>query len=427
MASCDRVRADVDAVNQPEGRSRRALELARQDGLGAFAALVPSPAAPCEGPLHGVPVAVKDMIDTADLPTCCGSRHFRGRQPATNASCVQRLVDAGAVLLGKTTTHEFAYGPSGDSFDGGPAHNPWDPDRIPGGSSCGSAIAVSTGVVRLALGTDTGGSCRIPAALCGTLGLKPTTGLIPTDGVAPLSTSLDTVGILASDTDLLTTAWEVLTGRTAGRFEGLPSVGMAPRAILGPMDDEVWNAAQDAVSAIWPESSVVAGFPSTTEFSSVYPMIVGPEAYCWHRQRMETRPELYQPDVREQLTRAGAVAGWQYVAALNESRRLRGECLHVFEQCDVLALPTVPMTAPRIGQTTITLEGEEQPVRGSLLRLTQPFSVLGWPALSIPVARSTSGLPIGLQLVAPPERDDVLLGLAARAFDPGVVQMPSRS
>jgi aspartyl-tRNA(Asn)/glutamyl-tRNA(Gln) amidotransferase subunit A len=354
------------------------------------------------GPLHGVPVAVKDIIDVAGLPTGMGSAHFDGYVADRDAACVARLRAAGAVIVGKTTTHEFAYGASGDTAVNGPSRNPHDPSRISGGSSGGSAVAVAAGMVPLALGTDTGGSVRIPAAFCGVAGFKPAYGAVPTEGVFPLSVSFDHVGVLAATAADCRTAYRVLTGQpedVPARHEGLRVAWIEG----APVADEV----AQVVRGLLPDAP--AERVELRELRRVFAAIQDSEAYEVHAERVADAPELYQPATLDRLRRAGETPGWRYVRASRERARFMEEGAGLLRRHDVLALPTVPITAPEIGRAECAL-GRVQP---ALLSLTCPWNVLGLPALSVP-AGTAGGLPVGLQLVTSPGREDLLFALAGR-------------
>jgi aspartyl-tRNA(Asn)/glutamyl-tRNA(Gln) amidotransferase subunit A len=301
-------------------RSLAAIE-ARNAELGAFTAVDPEGARAAaaradaelaagtdRGPLHGLPVAIKDLIDTAGLATERGSRHFAGRVPEHDATCVRRLREAGAVVIGKTTTHEVAYGPTGDRSTSGPSRNPVDPTRMSGGSSGGSAAAVSAGLVPLALGTDTGGSVRIPAALCGVTGFKPAFGDVPVDGVFPLAPSFDVVGVLAGDAAGCRAAHEVLAGRSIGEaaspgrvgwVDPLALGGVARRAVVGA-GRATLGAAGVAVDAA--ELPAVAA-----ELAAAYVAIQSAEACAIHAERLARAPERFDPEVLERLRQAATV------------------------------------------------------------------------------------------------------------------------
>ncbi|MEO3868677.1 amidase [Nonomuraea sp. B12E4] len=371
------------------------------------------------GPLHGVPVGVKDLIDVAGLPATMGSRHYAGHVPAADAECVTRLRRAGAIIVGKTTTHEFAYGPTGDRSANGPSRNPHDPARMTGGSSGGSAAAVAAGMVPLALGTDTGGSVRIPAALCGIAGFKPAYGAIPADGVFPLSRTLDHVGVLAAAEGDCLPAYRALA--TAQLREDLPAArvawldltGLDPAGLIQGdqrVTDLVRNAsgAQDDVRL---PAEVVAALRET------YLVIQSCEAAAVHASRLARAPELYDPELLERLRVAAELPGWRYVQAMDGRARLAAAVGRLFERHDVIALPTVPITAPPLLRPEPEPDGEpgawRMAVRATLLSMTNLWNVVGLPALTVP-AGMVDGLPVGLQLVCRPGRELLLFEAAAR-------------
>jgi aspartyl-tRNA(Asn)/glutamyl-tRNA(Gln) amidotransferase subunit A len=362
------------------------------------------------GPLHGIPVGVKDLIDTAGLRTTYGSEHFAGHVPVRDAAAVAALRQAGAVVVGKTHTHEFAYGPTGDVSATGPARNPHDPDRITGGSSSGSAAAVAAGLLPAALGTDTGGSVRIPAALCGLTGLRPSAGTVSTAGVFPLSRTLDSVGPMAAtpaDTALLFAA---LTGRpgTGRPVEGLRVGVLRPERLA----DRAAAALAHAVAALAGAGCAVRPVePDLREVSRVYPHIQSPEARAVHAERIAAAPELFQPEVLSRLEEAAQVRGWEHAAALADRERLRPGFLDGLG-VDALVLPTVPIEAPPIGARDTDVGAGWTNPGAALLSLTSPWSVLGLPALSTPVPGP--GLPRAVQLVGQPGAEALLFELAAR-------------
>ncbi|TDB89467.1 amidase [Actinomadura sp. KC216] len=369
------------------------------------------------GPLHGVPVAVKDIIDVAGLPTGMGSAHFTGHVAGTDAACVTMLRDAGAVIVGKTGTHEFAYGGSGDVSVNGPVRNPHDRERMSGGSSSGSAVAVAAGMVPLALGTDTGGSVRIPASFCGIAGFKPPYGAIPTDGVFPLSPSLDHVGFLAGSADDCRIAYHALVGPA----EAAPAEAASAGAATPPADNT------PRVAWIEPESAdpdvvraVRALFPNAPaepldlfELRRIFRAIQDCEAYDIHADRVEAAPELYQPPTLERLEQAVRTPGWRYVRAFRERDEFARHVAGLLERYDLLALPTMMMTAPKIGE----VEGPFGRYAPALVALTCAWNVLGLPALSVP-AGTVRGLPVGAQLVTRRGAESLLFDMAARLPSP---------
>jgi aspartyl-tRNA(Asn)/glutamyl-tRNA(Gln) amidotransferase subunit A len=367
------------------------------------------------GPLHGVPVAVKDIVDTAGLATTMGSRHFAGHVPDRDAAVVTRLREAGAVVVGKTTTHEFAYGPTGDRAANGACGNPHDPARMAGGSSAGSAAAVAAGLVPLAVGTDTGGSVRIPAALCGVTGIRPGTGRIPTDGVFPLSWSLDTVGVFATDVAGTATGWRVLA-----RGGALPEPSLADLRVglpTGDWFDRLDGTVRDRFEAF--VDALVRGGVTTTavpvpdaaELHEIYVAVQSAEAVAVHHERLTEAPERFDDEIRERLDAAARVPAYAYVRALRRLTAERATAARRLAGLDVLLLPTVPVLAPPLGARDTDIGGGWTSPRVALLAHNSPWSVLGLPALSLPVPGA--GLPVGAQLVGPPGGDADLLAIAA--------------
>jgi 1-carboxybiuret hydrolase len=359
------------------------------------------------GPLHGIPVAVKDLLDTAGLRTTMGSRHFADHVPERDAECVRRLREAGAVVVGKTVTHEFAYGPTGDRSASGPARNPYRTTAMSGGSSAGSAVAVAAGIVPLAVGTDTGGSVRIPAACCGIAGLRPTSGAVPADGMFPLSPTLDAVGALARTVADCRLLWQVLSGDTA-------TTEAPARVRIGWVAPETFHPAEAAVTRAAREQVAGAGavsVPRARELLSAYRLIQSGEVYAIHAERVATAPELFGEELLARLEVAGQVRGWEYVRAVENRRRAIADIPRLFADHDLLALPTIPITAPPIDARNGRIGDTEIDIRAALLSLTSPWSVLGLPALSVP-AGLVDGLPVGLQLVAPAGGEDLLLRVA---------------
>jgi Asp-tRNA(Asn)/Glu-tRNA(Gln) amidotransferase A subunit family amidase len=354
------------------------------------------------GPLHGVPVAVKDILDTAGLRTTMGSRHFAGHVPDRDAAVVTRLRAAGAVIVGKTTTQEFAYGPTGDVAANGPCANPRDPSLMAGGSSAGSAAAVGAGLVPLAVGTDTGGSVRIPAALCGVAGLRPSIDGVPTAGAFPLSWSLDTVGPIAATVADLALGWQVLAGAPEPPD---PPATVRVGVPVGPWFDRVDDGVAEAVAAATSRlgTPVPVPVPDADELHHLYRTVQSAEAVSIHRERLDTAPELFEPETLSRLRLAEQVPAWEYARGLRRLHEVRAAAVRRLAGVDVLALPTVPIPAPPLGARDAV--GGWDSVRDALLGFTALWGVLGLPAVSVPP---------GVQLVGLPGADAELLAVAAR-------------
>jgi aspartyl-tRNA(Asn)/glutamyl-tRNA(Gln) amidotransferase subunit A len=378
------------------------------------------------GPLHGVPISVKDLFDVAGTPTTAGSRVRDGHLAQADAAAVARLRQAGAVIIGKTNLHEFAMGPTNEDSAFGPTLNPHDRTRLAGGSSGGSAVSVATGMALATLGTDTGGSIRIPAAACGIVGLKPTYEELSCDGVVPLSRTLDHIGPLTST---VTDAWLVFhalrgpiptlpleTAPVSGRRYAVPR-----RYFCDLLDDEVREAFEGSLGRLKSGGAEVDDVDVTLArfISSVYLQIVFGDAAAYHASTLEEMPERYTSAVRIRLEAARYVLAEDYVRALAGREALRREVDHVLSGYDALILPTIPIAAPRLGEPTVPLGGRPEPVRNVLLRLTQLFNLTGHPAISIPNGRTSEGLPTGLQLVGTCMQTDSLLH-TARAVEAAI-------
>jgi aspartyl-tRNA(Asn)/glutamyl-tRNA(Gln) amidotransferase subunit A len=370
------------------------------------------------GRLHGVPVTAKDIVWSKGQRTTSGSRIDSEFVPDRDAPALARLRAEGAVLLGKTNLHEFAYGVSNVNPHYGAARNPWDRNRISGGSSGGSAVALAAGVGYASIGTDTGGSIRIPSSLCGTVGLKPTYGAIPRDGVTPLSWSLDHVGPMARRVEDVALLFEIMAGRTIDVREpggSLPlegvRVGLHERHFFENLAPEVDGAVRGALSGLerMGASIVELDIPEIDLQAACRNAIAFAEASSYHEENIKTRPEDYGEDTRELLRLGLLIPATDYIAALRARRRIVRAFRKAFDSIDVLVSPATPTPAPPIGASH--LENDDE-LRFGLIRLVGPFNATGFPAAALPCGMSRDGRPIGLQIASSPEREAELLRVA---------------
>jgi aspartyl-tRNA(Asn)/glutamyl-tRNA(Gln) amidotransferase subunit A len=377
------------------------------------------------GPLHGVPIALKDLIDTAGVRTTAASALYKDRIPVQDAEVVRRLRQAGAVIIGKNNLHEFAYGGSSLVSYFGDVHNPWDSNRIAGGSSGGSAAAVAAGLACAAIGTDTAGSIREPAALCGCVGLKPTYGRVSSRGVLPLSPSLDHVGPLVStvaDAAILLQAiagYDPADDRSAdvpgmdfvgGLNEGTKQLRLGvPRAyFFDDLDAEVTSAMEHALRGI---QTFVAEIKEVQLDVPTDRTLQAAESYRIHAENVARNPELYQPETLRRIRTGEHVSAAEYAGHRRELEEARKSIGAVFTDVDALVAPTTPIPAPEIAELRADPEAL-RPAELKLLRNTRPFNVWGLPAISVPCGFTESGLPIGLQIAGPHWREDLVLRLA---------------
>ena len=371
------------------------------------------------GPLHGVPFSIKDLLDIKGIPTTAASRVREGHVAERDAPTIAHLRQAGAVFVGKTNLHEFAFGTTNEDSAFGPARNPHDPMRSPGGSSGGSAASVAAGMALATIGTDTGGSIRIPAAACGIVGLKASLGEVSIDGVVPLSRTFDHVGPLAqSVTDACLIYHALLGDAHATPPAPMPIHGLrlaVPRKYFCDLlDDEVRARFESALDRLRSAGARIdeIEIQHAPDIATIYLHIVLGDAAAYHAATLESMPEKYTAPVRIRLEMGRTVLAEDYVRAMAGRERLTREVDAALAQHDALILPTLPIPAPPIGAATMQVGSTAEPVRSLMLRLTQPFNVTGHPAISMPSGTTSAGLPCAVQLVGRRMQTDALLRVA---------------
>ncbi|HMG22809.1 MAG TPA: amidase [Kofleriaceae bacterium] len=379
------------------------------------------------GPLHGVPIALKDLIDTAGVRTTGGSAVFEDRVPSEDAEVVRRLREAGAVMLGKTNLHEMAYGASGFIGHFPITRNPRNPAHITGGSSSGSAAAVATGMCAAALGSDTSGSIRIPAALCGIVGFMPSYGLVSLRGVLPLSWSYDHVGPMTRSVRDAALVLQAIAGHDA---EDILSIAFPPADYVAAVDAAPPPALRigvarahffddlhpDVAAAVDRALGVLARLGAALRDVEVAVdddrTVFRAESYAYHRRWVAEVPERYQPETLRRIRTGEAITAADLLARQHELARMRRGAAALFRDVDLIVTPTTAIPAPSFAE----LEGHLDDLRPRelvLMRTTRMFDVLGTPAISVPCGTTSAGLPIGLQIIGAPGADAAVLRLAA--------------
>ena len=376
------------------------------------------------GPLHGIPVAHKDLMMTRGVRTTAGSKIFSDFVPTEDAAVVEKWNDAGAVMIGKTGLHELAYGITSTNPHFGAVRNPWDPERIPGVSSGGSAAAVSAGMVFAATGTDTGASIRLPASFCGVVGLKPTYERVSRRGVIPLGLTLDHVGPIARSVRDAAVTFQAMALKPSGyvppanaALRGI-RIGLPQNYYFDRLDLEVAGAVRAAVQT----AAAIGGkiidvrVPDIDGLNTVARMVLLVEAVSNLGPYLSRRGD-FGSDVLALLDQGRLISAADYADAQRLRRMFIGEFARLWNDVDCVFTPIAPIAAPRIGQTTVEIGGVAEDARLASTRFMRAINALGIPALSMPCGFTGSGLPIGLQILAAPNREDKLLEIGAAMED----------
>jgi len=387
------------------------------------------------GPLHGIPIGLKDLYYVKGIRNTSGTKIFDQFIPGYDSTVAGRLREAGAILMGKLNLHPLAYGPTGENPDYGPMHNPWNPDLITGGSSGGAGSAVASGQCTLAMGTDTGGSVRIPAALCGIVGLKPTYGLLSRYGITVLSWSQDhpgpmartvedcalvmnaTAGYDANDPASARIAVPDYTKALTGDIKGL-RVGILKEFFEAPLDPEVGELVRRAIGVLRDLGATITevSWPMFEYSTAIAGIIQMAEATAYHRDLIKTRGKDLMPMVRLRLESGFFISGVDYVQAERARTLFYRQSLDLFDKADLVCGPSVPVPACKIGTREVEMGTTRLGVIAALTQYTRPFNLNGFPAISVPCGFTKGGLPVGLQLAGKPfDEEDVLR--AAHAFE----------
>jgi aspartyl-tRNA(Asn)/glutamyl-tRNA(Gln) amidotransferase subunit A len=387
------------------------------------------------GPLHGIPVGLKDLFNTGGVRTTSGSRIFDNFVPDQDCTVATRFQQAGAILLGKLNMHPFAYGPTGENADYGHMHNPWNPELITGGSSGGSGSATAAGQCTITMGSDTGGSVRIPAALCGIVGLKPTYGLVSRHGLTPLSWCLDHPGPMVRTVEDAALAMNAIAGHdpndVASIREAIPDyttaltgdvrrlkIGVPREFFEAPLDPEVAAAVQQAISQLEHLGAIVTevSFPLFQHAQAISGTILMAEASAYHRDLLAKDGDKLYPPVRIRLEAGLFITAIDYLKAQQARSVFNHETRQILTDVDLLLSPTEPVTAPPILAEKVQAGEQTIGTTAALTQYTRPYNITGGPAISVPCGFSESGMPIGLQLAGKPF-DELTVLRAAHAYE----------
>jgi aspartyl-tRNA(Asn)/glutamyl-tRNA(Gln) amidotransferase subunit A len=419
LSPVDLVKKALEKINEENPKNNAFITVSAEEALRAAKELAREVIdGKIRGNLHGIPIAVKDLFLTKNVRTTMGSKVYENFIPEIDATVIKKLKDAGAIIIGKTNTHEFAYGPIGDRSYFGPCRNPHNLEKISGGSSSGSAAAVAAGMVSASLGTDTGGSIRVPSSACGVVGMKPTFGLVSKKGVFDLAYTLDHIGPITTnvvDNALLLNVlsgydpedpyslnterkdYSLLIGKEVkGKVIGIPSF------YFTMVDEEVQAAVAKCINIFEGLHVKIKKIDINCmdRIAHAQTITIQSEAAAVHMETIQHHKEEIDSEVYERLMASREVKGYEYVKSQMERKQLIDEYNQSFEEVDILLAPTLPILPTDIGQREIQINNEKEAVRHALLRLTSPTNYTGNPSLSIPCGMSESNLPIGVQLIS---------------------------
>lgn len=409
----------AELLERIDGSTINAFISVRPEKALATASALAGAAEGEKGVLHGVSVAIKDLIDVEGYATTMGAEGFEGNIARADAEVVRRIRAAGAVIIGKTNTHQFAYGPMGDRSAAGPTLNPHNERHMTGGSSSGSAAAVAAGLAHAAVGSDTAASIRLPAAFCGVVGMKPTLGLVPSGGAFPLSETLDYLGPITTGCRDNALLLAVMSGREPDAYSKLVGepighlrVGLPDQFFNTHWSDCVTQAMERAIGTLRSAGVQVTtvAIPGIHEIYEAQQTVLRAEAYALHAQRIEAGAP-YEEEVRERLLAGREVTAEAYQQALAAQPAARAAFDGVLQEVDVIMTPTCGVTAPRLQERSTQLNGVTVPTRWLLTRLTAPTNFSGHPSFSVPFGKDTRRLPIGIQLIGNYHAEAVLYQL----------------
>lgn len=417
-AALDACKAEPDLALAIARNAVRAIRESEPDPQ-SFIHVPNEPAAVQPGPLLGCVYSVKDNIDVLGLPTTCGSRLFEQQIATSDAAVVEDLRAAGALCIGKNNMHELALGATGVNLRFGTATNPWDSRRIAGGSSGGSAVAVSLRQVHMALGTDSGGSVRIPAAMCGVVGFKPTGGAISLDGVQGAAWSIDHVGIMAPRVDVVTAVWDTLHPPTSSERYGGPRLAYLADDSMGRVSPNVWATYMSAIERLERSGFDLVGIslPNLTAAPYICVSVVYPEIASQHHDLVRASPDLYSDDIRALVYLGELWSGRNYLDAQRLRMTMQADYRKRTDRFDAILTPTVAVQPPLFNEPAHVPGDAPDSALYTAMRFTVPFNAIGYPAISVPAGTDPEGLPFGLQVVGKPNQDRQLLQIAQKVED----------